>query len=110
MFILAKVDNISAICQIVAHPTLSQIDGLRRIDNSHIDSDKAEIIIDNNRIPYDTFVKYMRKFRVDTQGRLTFISGTNAANLATNGKLGTLDMSVPMSFTRANTIVNFGRL
>ena len=79
-----------------------------RLNPSQIDA-KANITIGSDVIAYDRFIKYCRRFKTDTDGTIMYVTGVNSGNLE-EGKLTTLDMSVPLSFTRANTIVNFGRL
>lgn len=112
MFIHAKVENLEQglynIISVVAHPSKGHIDGYVRLNPSQIDA-AANITIGSDVITYDRFIKYCRRFKTDTDGTIMYVTGVNSGNLE-EGKLTTLDMSVPLSFTRANTIVNFGRL
>ena len=109
MFIHAKTSNGSEIVSLVSHPTQSTISGYITLKQEQIDQVTGNITIGSSVVPYETFVKYCHQFKTDANGTISFKDGVTINNLS-NGALTSLDMSVPLSFTRANTIVNFGRL
>lgn len=96
--------------QVTTHPIKTEMTGLVRLGNAQVASITGDITIGDDVIPYGDFVKYMRQFSVSSTGVVSYKSGVTKQNLATTGKLSELDMGIPMSFTRANTVVNFGRL
>lgn len=117
MFIHVKVVD-STITHVIVHPTKSSIDGYVCLAESTgtgsakqelIDWKKGEIKVGSDTYFYEVFCEFCDKFQVDANGILSYKPGVNAGNIA-DDRLVSLDMSVPLSFTRANTIVNFGRL
>ncbi|MBR1988748.1 MAG: hypothetical protein IKA36_06915 [Clostridia bacterium] len=96
--------------QVTTHPVKTEMTGWIRLGNAQVDSNTGDVTIGSDVIPYDDFVKYMRQFSVSTTGVVSYREGVTKQNLASTGKLSELDMSIPMTFTRANTVVNFGRL
>ena len=119
MNIFVKVDtDATSITAISSHPFATSIANWIMIDSSVVDQSENCIIVkssttnDTYEIGYDDFVKYFYQFvliTVNSKKIVAFKSGVNISTYNTS-RLTTLDMSVPLSFTRANTIVNFGRL
>ena len=106
MYIYVKRNNDGIITAISSGYTTSIANW---ITVTNFNSLSESLSIGSEQISYKLFVKYFYQFTINTSGVVAFKSGVTSATLGSE-KLTTLDMSVPMSFTRANTIVNFGRL
>ena len=127
MNVFVKLDqtgtNVSSVC---VHPFSTNLgSSWKLIDASLVNQNESKILVRNQygkassatQIDYDDFVKYFYNFRRisvtddDNVNRIVILlrQGLNFDNFKTS-RLQSLDMSVPLSFTRANTIVNFGRL
>ena len=68
----------------------------------------GKITVSGTAIPYDEVMKYSHNFVYSTGNIISFKSGINSGNY--NAKLEAINADVPLAFTRANTVVNFGRL
>lgn len=67
-----------------------------------------KINIAGTEIEFNKFLKNLKSFTIGINGTITFKSGQSLSTL--DDSLVTLDTSIPMAYTRANTIVNFGSL
>ena len=65
-------------------------------------------------VPIETAMRNYEQLKLVTEGNTRRLRPTNTsiddASKFTFSKISTLDVSYPMSFLRANTVVNFGRL
>ena len=68
----------------------------------------SNIQIGSSQIPFEKFLKNLKSFQISSTGTVTFKTGQSATNFD-DSKI-TLDTSIPMAYTRANTVVNFGSL
>ena len=108
MTVFVKSHN-HMILAVKAHPTLTSLSGWDVVSSGTVNSVTGTIRVENNYIDYDDFVAYFKAFTIYA-GVIKFATGVTAANFKTKGKVSALDTTVPLSFTRANTVVNFGRL
>lgn len=68
-----------------------------------------KINVGGTLVPFDKFLKNLKSFTISASGTISFRQGETVSGFD-DSIIETPDMSVPMAYTRANTIVNFGSL
>ena len=107
IFVLRNNDH--TIRRVFVHPTLMKLDGWVKIQDQLIDETTSKITADPLDVEFEDIVKHPSKFKVSDTGVITLNAGVTSLNLSSR-KIDKLDDTTPLSFTRANTIVNLGRL
>ena len=71
------------------------------------------ITIGTSKVKFEKFLKNLKSFVIinngDGTGSVTFKTGQTASNFD-DSIIPEFDSSIPMAYTRANTVVNFGSL
>ena len=104
MNLFAKFDSdrtLTGICACVG--TVSNF--TLKITNGVTDN---KINISGTLIEFDKFLKNLKSFTINTSGAILFKQGQSLSTLD-DSKIDP-DPNVPMAYTRANTVVNFGSL
>ena len=85
-------------------------DILSLVPNSLVVSNipNAGITVGEDTIPLDKFLRNLKHFTVNAEGEFSYYNGATKETLDTTRI--SMDITIPMSFTRANTVVNLGRL
>ena len=109
MTIFVKAAEDGSITAVVTHPTKTSLDGFVKVTNG-VDQGTGELTVGSSKIDFSLFVEYFHMFSIDENGAVSFKTGITVDNFVETGKLTSLDTEIPLSFTRANTVVNFGRL
>ncbi len=78
--------------------------GIKVINTTGNDS----IVIGSDVIDFSKFLNNLQYFTVDDTGTVSYVIGKTVSDLD-DSKIE-LDTSIPLSFVRANTVVNLGRL
>ena len=109
MNIFVRRNNDHTIKSVFVHPTLTKLDGWVKIQDQLVNETTSRITADPLDVDFEDIVKHPNKFKVSDTGVITLNTGVTSLNLSSR-TIDKLDDTTPLSFTRANTIVNLGRL